>query len=113
MNRSLKLFIYDIAESIENIESFIEGISKESFSKDALRQNAIVRKLEIIGEATKNIPIPFRNKHPEVPWKEIAGLRDKIVHSYFDINLDITWDIIKKDLPPLKKQINQIKKDLE
>jgi len=112
MKRSLKLFIYDIAESIENIESFLKGITEESFSKDILRQNAVVRKLEIIGEATKNIPDFFRKAHSEVPWREIAGLRDKIIHTYFEIDLDITWKIIKKDLPELKKQIDKIKKDL-
>ena len=112
MKRSLKLFIYDITESIKNIESFLKGITEESFSKDILRQNAVVRKLEIIGEATKNIPDFFRKAHSEVPWREIAGLRDKIIHTYFEIDLDITWKIIKKDLPELKKQIDKIKKDL-
>ena len=113
MKRSLKLFIYDIAECINNIGSFLNEISKESFFKDKLRQDAVVRELEIIGEATKNIPDSFRKEYPEIPWKKIAGLRDIIIHTYFEVDLDITWGIIKNDLPELKKQINQIKKDLE
>ena len=100
-------------DSIENIESFLKEISKESFFKDRLRQSAVIRQLEVIGEATKNIPDSFRKKYPEIPWKKIAGLRDIIIHTYFEIDLDITWEIIKKDLPLLKKQVQNIKKDLQ
>ncbi|MBS3143365.1 DUF86 domain-containing protein [Candidatus Woesearchaeota archaeon] len=113
MNRDLKLFIYNIMDSIENIESFLKEISKESFFKDRLRQSAVIRQLEVIGEATKNIPDSFRKKYPEIPWKKIVGLRDIIIHTYFEIDLDITWEIIKKDLPLLKKQVQNIKKDLQ
>ena len=113
MNRDLKLFIYNIMDSIENIESFLKEISKESFFKDGLRQSAVIRQLEVIGEATKNIPDSFRKKYPEIPWKKIVGLRDIIIHTYFEIDLDITWEIIKKDLPNLKSKILKIKKDLE
>ena len=113
MNRDLKLFIYNIMDSIENIESFLKEISKESFFKDGLRQSAVIRQLEVIGEATKNIPDSFRKKYPEIPWKKIVGLRDIIIHTYFEIDLDITWEIIKKDLPLLKKQVQNIKKDLQ
>ena len=100
-------------DSIENIESFLKEISKESFFKDGLRQSAVIRQLEVIGEATKNIPDSFRKKYPEIPWKKIVGLRDIIIHTYFEIDLDITWEIIKKDLPLLKKQVQNIKKDLQ
>ena len=113
MKRSLKLFIYDIAESIKDIESFTRGISEESFSNDRLRQDAVIRRLEVMGEAVKNIPDSFREKHPEVQWKKIAGLRDRIIHAYFEVDLDITWGIIKGDLPELKKKINKIKKELK
>jgi len=113
MKRDLKLFIYNIMDSIENIESFLKEISKESFFKDGLRQSAVIRQLEVIGEATKNIPDSFRKKYPEIPWKKIVGLRDIIIHTYFEIDLDITWEIIKKDLPLLKKQVQNIKKDLQ
>ena len=113
MKRSLKLFVYDIAESIKDIKSFLKGVSKKYFFKDKLRQNAVIRGLEIIGESTKNIPDSFREKYPEVQWRRIAGLRDIIIHAYFEIDLDTTWEIINKDLPLLEKQINEIKKNLD
>ena len=113
MTRSLYLFISDILNGIKNVESFLKNISKEDFIKDIEKQSAIVRQLEIIGEATKNIPNSFREKYPEISWKKIAGLRDIITHAYFNIDLNITWDIIKKDLPNLKEQIIKIEKDLK
>lgn len=113
MTRSLYLFISDILNGIKNVESFLKDISKEDFIKDIEKQSAIVRQLEIIGEATKNIPNSFREKYPEISWKKIAGLRDIITHAYFNIDLNITWDIIKKDLPNLKEQILKIEKDLK
>jgi len=113
MKRSLYLFISDILESIENIESFLDNISKENFIKDKLKQSAVIRQLEIIGEATKNIPNSFREKYPEISWKKIAGLRDIITHAYFNIDLDVTWSIAKKDLPDLKQKIIKVKKELE
>lgn len=113
MKRDLNLFIEDILENIEDIESFSKGLSKEGFKKSKLKQNAIYRSLEIIGEATKNIPVSFRNKYSQVPWKEIAGFRDVLVHAYFGVILERVWNILKKDLPILKTQILKIKKDLE
>ena len=112
MNRELRLFIEDIMESIGLIETYIGGNSKEKLDNDQKLKDSIVRRLEIIGEAVKNIPDNFREKYPKVPWKKIAGLRDIIIHTYFDIDSDIVWDIIKKDLPDLKQNIQKIKKDL-
>jgi len=113
MKRSLYLFVSDIDDCIKNIEDFSKGLSKNNFLNDKLRQSAIVRQLEIIGEAAKNIPEIFREQYPEIPWKKIAGLRDVITHAYFNIDIDITWDIIKKDLPALKKHITKIKNILK
>lgn len=102
------LFLIHVCESIKNIESFLQGISKEKFIKDELRKSAVVRELEVIGEAVKNLPIDFYVKYPYVEWKEIAGTRDKIIHHYFGVDFDIIWDITKKDLPQLKKDISEI-----
>lgn len=113
MKRELGLFIEDILDSIKLIEKYIGGSSKESFGSNQKLKDSITRRLEIIGEAVKNIPNDFKEKYPEVPWKKISGLRDVIIHAYFDIDLDITWEIIKKDLPDLKGKILKIKKDLE
>lgn len=113
MKRDLKIFIEDILISIKDIDIFLAEINKEAFLLDRLRQKAVLMCLETIGEAVKNIPDDFRQKYPKIEWKKIAGTRDNIIHRYFDTNLDLTWDIIKNDLPVLKKQIQQIKKDLE
>jgi len=102
------LFVRDISERIKLIENSTINISKSKFLSDKLIIDATARRLEIIGEATKNIPDSLRNKYPDVSWKKIAGLRDIIVHNYFGIDLDIVWEIIKKDLPILKKQIKKI-----
>lgn len=112
MKRDVTLFINDVIENIKDIESFSNKLTKDALLKDKLRQNAIIRSLEIIGEAVKNIPDSFRDKYPDVSWRKIAGLRDIIIHAYFNLDLDITWDIIKKDIPVLKNQFQKIKEDL-
>lgn len=113
MKRDLSLLIEDILGRIDLIEDSIDKLSKDKFELNELLADATVRRLEIIGEAVKNIPNDFRKKYSEVPWKDIAGFRDIIVHAYFKIDFDAVWDIIKKDLPDLKKKILKIKKELE
>jgi uncharacterized protein with HEPN domain len=111
MKRDLGLFIEDIREAIKNIEDFSKGLTPEKFSKDKLRQSAIVRQLEIIGEAAKNVPNSFRIKYPKIPWKGIAGFRDILSHAYFGVNIERVWNIIKEDLQDLKKEIEKIRID--
>ncbi len=111
MKRDVNLFIQDILESINDIESFSKGLTKEKFAVDKLKQNAIIRSLEIIGEAVKGIPDSLKEKYAHVPWREIAGFRDVLSHAYFGISMDRVWNIIKKDLPSLKKEIEKIKID--
>ena len=108
MKRELRLIIEDILISIRLIEEYVGKIPKEEFNNNQKLQDSVVRRLEIIGEAVKNIPDTFREKYPEIQWKKISGLRDIIIHAYFNIDLDLTWDIIKKDLPNLKKEIERI-----
>ncbi|HLC73179.1 MAG TPA: DUF86 domain-containing protein [Candidatus Nanoarchaeia archaeon] len=109
MKRDIGLFIEDILNSIKNIEEFSKNLDKDKFSKDILRQSAIIRQLEIIGEAAKNVPNSFREKYPNIAWKDIAGVRDILSHAYFGVNLDRIWKIIETDLPKLKKEISRIK----
>ncbi len=109
MKRDVELFIEDILNSIKNIEEFSKNLDKDKFSKDNLRQSAIIRQLEIIGEAVKNIPTSFREKYPRIAWKDIAGFRDILSHAYFGVNLDRVWKIIERDLPKLKEEISRIK----
>ena len=105
-------FIEHILDSINAIEKFSKNMNKKELVSNRLKQSAIVREIEIIGEAVKNISETLRNKHSEIEWKEIAGTRDKMIHHYFGVNLDIIWDIIKINLPGLKVKILKIKEDL-
>lgn len=112
MRRDPKLFILDIIESIEAIEEFSLNISKDELFSSRLRRNAIIREIEIIGEAVKNLPESIKLKNKEIEWKKIAGMRDIITHRYFSIDMDAVWNAIKRDIPVLKKQIEKIKKDM-
>ncbi|HIH63239.1 MAG: hypothetical protein QT05_C0010G0006 [archaeon GW2011_AR13] len=108
MKRDILLFVEDILGSIINIENFSKGISEEKFIGDELRKSAIIRQIEIIGEAVKNIPESFRKKYPNIEWKKIAGTRDIIIHAYFGVDYEKVWEVVKKDIPKLKKEIQEI-----
>jgi len=114
MNKKNDLvFIEHILDSINAIEDFCKGINREEITSNRLKQSAIVREIEIIGEAVKNISQGLKDKHKEIEWIKIAGTRDKMIHHYFGVNPDIIWGVIKEDLPVLKNQIIRIKEDLE
>ena len=102
------IFIKHIRDSINEIGSFTENVSKKKFIEEKLIQNAVIRSIEIIGEAVKNLPKDFKNKWTKIPWNEIAGMRDKLIHNYFGVDLDSVWEVIKRDLPELKKNIGEI-----
>lgn len=95
-------------DSILLIEEYAEGFSQSEFFKNHSLQDAIIRRLEIIGEAVKNLPIAFRSKHPDIPWKQIAGMRDILTHQYFDVDLALTWKVVKHELPSIKKRISSL-----
>jgi uncharacterized protein with HEPN domain len=101
-------YLKDILDSIEKVEEFIEGFEFDEFSKDTKTIYAVVRALEILGEATKNLPNSLREKHPEVPWKDMAGFRDKVVHGYFGVDLEVVWHTAVEDAPALKPLITKI-----
>ena len=108
MNRNYKLFIKDIKESIKQIEYYIKNISEEQFKKDIKIQDAVIRRLEIIGEASKNIPKSVKGINKNIPWEKVSSFRDFITHSYFEASLNRIWNIIKEDLPKIKDNINKI-----
>ena len=108
MKKDLVVFIGHIIESIELIEGYSEKLTPETFKKDQGMQDAIIRRLQIIGEAVKNIPSGFRAKHPEIPWKQMAGMRDILVHEYFDVDLPLTWAVVKRELPPIKEKLQKL-----
>lgn len=106
------IFVEHILESICAIEDFSSNINKKGLITDRLRQSAIIREIEVIGEAAKNISQSVKEKYKAVLWREIAGTRDKIIHHYFGIDFDIVWEIIKSGLPELKEQMQVLKNDL-
>jgi len=108
MKKEPIVFLTHILESINLIEMYVQGVTEEYFYTSTEKQDLVVRRLEIIGEATKNLPAEFRKKHSDVPWKSIAGLRDVIIHQYFGIEYDVIWDTVVNLLPILKKQIEQL-----
>jgi uncharacterized protein with HEPN domain len=108
--RDIGLYLKDITESISAIEEYVRVVTEDDFSSNRLVQDAVVRRLEIIGEAVKGIGDDFRGKYPEIPWKKIAGMRDIVAHGYFGVKLERIWDIVRQDLPQLKKQIALVMK---
>ena len=108
MKKDPTIFLHHILESISLAEGYLREISQEEFLKDLVRQDAVIRRIEIMGEAVKNIPEDIKKKHPFIPWKKIAGMRDKIIHEYFGIDLKLVWNVAQKDLPLLKKQIQEL-----
>ena len=113
MKREYKLFIQDIKECIEQIDEFLGNMTLEEFKADEKTSSAVVRKIEIIGEATKNVPKEIRQKYKELPWSDMARMRDKIIHSYFIVDYEVVWKTIKERLPEIKPRIDTILKELE
>ena len=101
-------FFQDIVEAINRIQSYIDKMNYDEFLEDMKTQDAVVRNIEIIGEAVKNISSDFKEKHEDIEWKKITGMRDKIIHFYFGVNWDIVWDVIKNRLPNLEEDIKTL-----
>ena len=113
MPRPYELYLNDVLEAIGRIEEYTARLSYADFAKNKLVSDAVVRNLEIIGEAVKMLPQEIKKKYPEVEWRKIAGLRDIIAHEYFGINAAIIWDIVENKIPELKVSITKIRKELK
>jgi uncharacterized protein with HEPN domain len=111
--REYRDYLHDILDAVSDIEDFVEGIGFEQFEKDRKTLNAVVRSIEIIGEASKNVPASLREKYGEFPWKKMTGMRDKVIHAYFGVDTKTLWNTVKDDLPPLKQLVHKMLKDLE
>ncbi|MDI6884849.1 MAG: DUF86 domain-containing protein [archaeon] len=113
MKRDYKLFLKDIILAMESIERFVEGMSLKELTQDDRTSSAVIRKFEIIGEATKHIPEGLKEKHPEITWKRMAGMRDRLIHAYFGIDYKLVWDAIKLEIPELIPKLREILAELE
>lgn len=105
MKKDAKVLIGHIIESTELIEQYSQDLTEEKFKNNVCIQDSIVRRLEIIGEAVKNIPTAFKTNHPDLPWKQMAGMRDVLIHEYFAIDLSLTWMVVKRELLPIKTRL--------
>jgi uncharacterized protein with HEPN domain len=110
MRQDSDVYLLHIIEAIESIEKQISGLTEDQFYDSEVIRGFVERKLEIIGEATKRISEEFKNQHPDIPWDEIAGMRNVLIHEYDDVDKIIVWDTVTKHLSPLKKQIKELLK---
>ena len=106
--RNDKAYLSHIADAISDIKRFMKNVTKEEFLENREKQYAVLRALEIIGEATKNLSKEMKAEHPEVNWSDIAGMRDRLIHQYFGVNLDLVWATVKKNLPDLGNQVSEM-----
>ncbi len=109
--REYKDYLEDILDAISKITKFIVGMTSDQFAEDDKTSYAVIRALEIIGEATKHIPDHVRKKYPKVSWREMAGIRDKLIHDYFGVNMEVVWKTVTEDLSRLESEILRILAD--
>ena len=108
MTRDPRLYLDEIVESIDAILTYTANLNEERFRGEKLVQDAVLRRLQIIGEAVKRLPTDLREQYPGVPWRQMAATRDVVVHDYFGLDLSLTWSVATRDLPPVKPQILRI-----
>lgn len=113
MSRNVALYLKDILQNMRDAEEFIRGMNYGRFETDKKTINAVLRSLEVIGEATKHIPDNLRARYPDIPWKEMAGLRDKVIHFYFGVDKETVWLVVQDRLPVIRSMVEKILQDLE
>lgn len=112
MSRQPQFYLNDILAAATSIMKFVEGMSEDDFKEDDKTSSAVIRKFEIIGEAVRQLPQSLKDHHPELPWKDIAGMRDRLIHGYFGVDYDLVWQTIHNRLPDLIEKIETIRRGL-
>jgi uncharacterized protein with HEPN domain len=113
MSRDPRVYLEDVLESIQRINSYVAGLDQDRLEADQLRLDAVVRNLEVIGEAVKRLPQALTDRHSGIEWRKIAGLRDLLIHHYFGIDVGIIWNVVQTKLPNFERQIRDILKNLD
>ena len=108
MSRAVDILLGEILEAVQLLQRYTDGLTYDDFASDVEKQDAVVRRLEIIGEAVKGLPADLRAKYPDVPWRDIAGARDIMIHEYFRVDLELAWEMVEDDLPTLAEQVSEI-----
>lgn len=108
MKKADAAYLKHIRDAISRIEEYTKAVGYNHFIRNNLIQDGVIRQLEIIGEATKRLSTKFKNKYRHIPWKDIAGMRDKLIHDYLGVDIEAVWDTVKKDIPVLKKEVKKI-----
>ena len=113
MKRDCRIYLKDILDAFRNAQQFVKGLSYQQFSTNRKTISAVVRELEIVGEATKQLPASITKKYPQIPWSDMAGMRDKLIHFYFGVDMEIVWETVKVRIPQLEPLIQEVLNALE
>lgn len=108
MKKDYRILLIHILECADKVEEYTKDITKEKFLKDTQIQDAVMRRIEIIGEAVKNVSQEVKDKYPDIPWKQMAGMRDILIHEYFGVDLELTWKVAKEDILVLRNKIKNV-----
>jgi uncharacterized protein with HEPN domain len=112
MSRSPEILLGDILEAADLLSKYTAGMTRDDFAENVEKQDSVARRLEIVGEAGKGLPQELRDRYPKVPWRDIAGARDVLIHEYFRIDIDLAWDMVQTDIPELASQVRTILEEL-
>jgi len=108
MRKNDVIYLKHILDAISRIEEYVKGVKREDYMRNNLLQDGVIRQIEIMGEAAKRLSSEIKEKYPNLPWKDMAGMRDKLIHDYFGVDLDAVWETVEKDIPLLKREVKKI-----